>query len=291
MAQVQVNLGSAPNAGDGDPARTAFGKVNDNATDAETRLTAQAPGGNDTEMQVKSGTGFAGTGVTWDSTNETVKSTNATNDGNAVIILENTGTNGGTSGIFVTDRDPAGNISAIAGAVVIRQDSDPANSNIYINKGVGTNSDGWCIVRELCGVGAGTQSGNAVATDTSTQNAYVVPAGSLTASGQEFNVTVDTMGLTYTGPETMQIIGLVWRITADKVQAGQADTFEFRILQDSIEIGIPRSKEFTAGTPDTITLGTFVTIDSLPAVFTIETRCTTSGGKTIVISEQTFALG
>lgn len=39
MTQELVDLGSAPNAGDGDPARTAFGKVNNNANDAETRLT------------------------------------------------------------------------------------------------------------------------------------------------------------------------------------------------------------------------------------------------------------
>ncbi len=40
MAQVIVDLGTAPDAGDGDPARIAFGKVNNNATDAETRLGA-----------------------------------------------------------------------------------------------------------------------------------------------------------------------------------------------------------------------------------------------------------
>jgi len=39
MAQQQVDLGTGPDSGDGDPARTAFGKVNNNASDSETRLT------------------------------------------------------------------------------------------------------------------------------------------------------------------------------------------------------------------------------------------------------------
>lgn len=30
MAQKQINIGSSPNRGDGDPLRTAFGKINDN---------------------------------------------------------------------------------------------------------------------------------------------------------------------------------------------------------------------------------------------------------------------
>lgn len=38
MAQEFVDLGTGPNSGDGDPARTAFGKVNNNASDAESRL-------------------------------------------------------------------------------------------------------------------------------------------------------------------------------------------------------------------------------------------------------------
>lgn len=38
MAQQQIGIGAAPNDGLGDPLRTAFTKVNSNATDAETRL-------------------------------------------------------------------------------------------------------------------------------------------------------------------------------------------------------------------------------------------------------------
>jgi hypothetical protein len=30
MAKQEINLGSAPNAGDGDPLRTAFNKINEN---------------------------------------------------------------------------------------------------------------------------------------------------------------------------------------------------------------------------------------------------------------------
>ncbi|MCK5616509.1 hypothetical protein KAR91_82365 [Candidatus Pacearchaeota archaeon] len=40
MVQTTVDLGSGPNTGDGDPARVAFQKVNDNANDAETRLSS-----------------------------------------------------------------------------------------------------------------------------------------------------------------------------------------------------------------------------------------------------------
>jgi len=38
MAQDLVNIGAAPNDGTGDPARSAFNKVNNNAIDAESRL-------------------------------------------------------------------------------------------------------------------------------------------------------------------------------------------------------------------------------------------------------------
>ena len=40
MAQQIINVGTSANKGDGDPLRTAFTKVNDNFTDAYTRIIA-----------------------------------------------------------------------------------------------------------------------------------------------------------------------------------------------------------------------------------------------------------
>lgn len=53
MTQQTINIGSAPNDGTGDPARTAFTKVNNNFTELYATATNQAPAGTTGQIQYK----------------------------------------------------------------------------------------------------------------------------------------------------------------------------------------------------------------------------------------------
>jgi hypothetical protein len=66
------------------------------------------------------------------------------NDTDTFMKWSITGSNPGVIDIYLTDRNPEGNISAIPGAVAFRQDG--LNSDIYIHRSTVVNNTGWIDV-------------------------------------------------------------------------------------------------------------------------------------------------
>jgi len=204
-----------------------------------------------------------------------------------VLSLNNTGTNPGEANIFIGDRTPAGNVTGESADLYIRKGN--GGTAVFINKGTSPNTDSWCFLKEQCAFAAGTQSGNATPTNIITQNVYETPAGSLTASGNEFNATVNTMGITYTGPSTISSTSLVaWNITAEKAGAGAAETYEFIILKNGSQIGASVGAELDEVEPETLTAFAVTTLTN-GDVFDISVRCTTAIDD-VLISDQTLLL-
>ena len=293
MSQEQINVGSSPNDGTGDPARTAFTKVNNNATDAEDRLsdledgTVNPAAGSDTQVQYNKANSMAGdSGLVWDDTNKKLTITRSINDTLPVLSLKNTGTNPGETNIFTGDRNPDGIITAKSADLYIREGN--GGTAIFINKGASPNTDSWCFLQERCAFGAGTQTANAIDTVINTQNVYETPAGSLTASGFEFNTTIGTMSITYNGPSTLSVDAVAWRFTADKVDAGAAENYEFRILKNGSQIGTSATQIIDDGDPQTVTLGSPIILMN-GDVFTLQVR-NLDGDSDILFTDSTFVL-
>jgi len=74
MTQKQINIGSSPNKGDGDPLRTAFGKINDNFDELYNSVSAvvvvsatapTAPGVGDLWWNLEDGRMYVYYGTAW----------------------------------------------------------------------------------------------------------------------------------------------------------------------------------------------------------------------------------
>lgn len=65
-------------------------------------------------------------------------------DTTAALRLLNTGTNGGSTNIYSTDRNPTGNISASPGSLAFR--SADTDSDLYIHTGSTTNNTDWEVL-------------------------------------------------------------------------------------------------------------------------------------------------
>lgn len=84
-------------------------------------------------------------------------------DTDEIILLNNTGLNGGISQLFLSSRNPEGNITGNGGDICVRSDS--INSDIYLKRTEGGNT-GWV---DLLHAGSGVQGPT-----TSTDNAIAV---------------------------------------------------------------------------------------------------------------------
>lgn len=63
------------------------------------------------------------------------------NDTDPLMRWSITGTNQGEIDVYITDRNPEGNITAIPGALAFRQDG--IDSDVYIKRSVGSSNTGW----------------------------------------------------------------------------------------------------------------------------------------------------
>jgi hypothetical protein len=119
---------------------------------------------------------------------------NTLNDTDKLFQLNITGTNSATIDIYLTDRNPEGNITAIPGAFAFRQDG--INSDLYIHRSATSSNTGWV---DVLTTGIKTD-------ETSTEDNAIVTWDGTTADKIQQVVGITALN---TGP----VVGMTFEIT------------------------------------------------------------------------------
>jgi hypothetical protein len=86
-------------------------------------------------------TGQTGLSFSQNSTSGTIDFTSGGNEDQPAISISRTGTQPGSTSIFVSDRTPIGNVSAAPGTLAVIEDE--STSKLLIHKGAGANNTDW----------------------------------------------------------------------------------------------------------------------------------------------------
>jgi hypothetical protein len=126
MTQQIINVGTAPNTGTGDPARTGFQKTNDNFTELYARPVGGTPGGVDTQMQFNNANAFGGASMTYNATDKSYSIPATTVADNATLVVNAGDTNiYGAIGVSIVGQTTG------YGLAILDLRSDPAQTSAF----------------------------------------------------------------------------------------------------------------------------------------------------------------